>query len=110
MIRMLKIVAMATVLGALAACATDPAVKPWWTLKEASFIPIKPGTTKDQVRSLLGKSMLETRFPALAEEVWDYRYVNGTTYLYITEVHFDDKGVVKYYTQYPDPSIYSGLF
>lgn len=101
---------IASVLGVLAACATDPAVKPWWTLKEESFIPIKPGTTKDQVRSLLGKSMLETKFPRLAEEVWDYRFVYGSSYVYITEVHFDAKGMVTYYTQYPDPSIYNTLY
>lgn len=103
---MLKIAMLATVLGALAACAMDPAVKPWWTLNEDSFTPVKPGVSKAEVRKLLGKSMLEMTFPGQSEEVWDYRYAYGTR-IYITEVHFDLKGAVKYYTQYPDP-VYSG--
>ena len=110
MIRILKIVVVAMVVGWLAACAMDPAVKPWWTLNDESFIPVKPGTTKDEVRSLLGKSILETAFPRLSEEVWDYRHMRGTTFVYITEIHFDGKGVVKYYVQYPDPARYSNTW
>jgi len=110
MIRILKMVMVAMVVGWLAACAIDPAVKPWWTLNEESFVPVKAGTTKDEVRRLLGKSTVESTFPRLKEEVWDYRHLYGPTMVYITEIHFDDKGVVKYYTQYPDPARYSNLW
>lgn len=62
---------LAAVLGLLAACATDPAVKPWWTLSDESFIPIKPGISKAEVQNLLGKPILEMSFPRLNEDVWD---------------------------------------
>lgn len=101
---MVKFAMLATVLAGLGACAVDPTVKSWWTLKEESFIPVKPGMSKAEVRKLLGKSILELAFPALGEEVWDYRYVRGTSFIYIAEVHFDARGAVKYYTQYPDPA------
>lgn len=108
--RMVKWALLAAILGMLGACANDPEVKSWWTLKDDSFIPIKPGLPKADARKILGKPLLETRFPRLNEEVWDYRYVHGTTYIYIAEVHFDAQGAVKYYTQYPDPAYYSGLW
>ena len=107
MIRILKLVVLAAVLGLLAACAIDPAVKPWWTLRDESFIRIKPGMSKADVQNLLGKPILETSFPRLNEEVWDYRSLHGTTFIYITEVHFDGQGVVKYFTQYPDPAYHN---
>jgi hypothetical protein len=104
MIRILELVVLAAVLGFLAACAIDPAVKPWWTLSDESFIPIKPGISKADVQDLVGKSILEMSFPRLNEDVWDYRSLHGTTQIYITEVHFDRQGIVKYYTQHPDPA------
>ncbi len=97
----------AAFLGLLAACAMDPAVKAWWTLSDESFIPIKPGITKADVRKLLGKPILESSFPRLNEDVWDYRSLHGTTFIYITEVHFDAQGRVKYFTQYPDPAYHN---
>ena len=105
MLGVLKIAVLATVLVGLAACATDPTMKPWWTLNEGSFVPVKPGVSKTEVRNLLGRPMLEMTFPGLSEEVWDYRYLFGTR-AYITEIHFDLRGAVKYYTQHPDPAIY----
>lgn len=99
-----KALAIATGLGVIDGCAMDSATKPWWTLKQESFVPVKPGVTKAEVRSMLGKPMLESAFPRLDEEVWDYRYVQGTTFVYLTEIHFDRQGLVKYYTQYPDPA------
>ena len=104
MVRVVKLVVLAAVLGLVAACAINPAVKPWWTLRDESFIPIMPGISKADARKLLGKSILEMSFPGLNEEVWDYRYLHGTTQIYITEVHFDGRGIVKYITQHPDPA------
>ena len=104
MIRILKLVVLAAFLGLLAACAIDPAVIPWWTLRDESFIPIKPGISQADVQNLLGKSILEMSFPRLNEDVWDYRFLHGTTQIYITEFHFDEQGMVKYFTQHPDPA------
>ena len=92
----------------LAGCAVDPAVKPYWTLTEASFAPIKAGITdKSEVRNLLGKALLESMFPRQGEEVWDYRYLEGVR-PYFAEIHFDLKGKAKYTTYYPDPAYHSG--
>lgn len=92
---------------AIAGCAVDPAVKPWWTLNEASFAQIKPrATSKDEVRSLVGRAMLETKFPNLREEVWDYRYLDVSR-RFMIEIHFDDNGVVTYTSSYPDPAVYA---
>lgn len=99
---------IAALIAGLGGCATDPGVKPWYALHEESFSPIKPGMSKAEVVNLVGKPMLETRFPGLGEEVWDYRHLGGTR-VYITEVHFDSAGKVKYYTQYLDPAFYSGV-
>ena len=107
MIRILKRVVLTAIFGLLAACAMDSAVKPWWALTDESFIPIKPGISKADVQNLLGKPILTTNFPRLNEEVWDYRSLHGTTFIYITEVHFDGQGVVKYFTQHPDPAYHN---
>jgi hypothetical protein len=104
MIRILKLAVLAAFLGLLAASAIDPTAKPWWTLRDDSFIPNKPGLSKADVQNFLGKSILEMSYPRLNEDVWDYRFLHGTTMIYTTEVHFDEQGMVKYFTQYPDPA------
>lgn len=89
---------------AAAGCAADPAIKTWYTLNLKSFETIKPGMNKENVRAVVGKAMLETNFPNIAEEVWDYRLLDGN-YVYLCEIHFDSRsGTVKYYTQYWDPA------
>lgn len=91
----------------LAGCATDPAVKSYWTLTETSFAPIKPGVTdKSAVRNLVGKAIAETTFLRQGEEIWDYRYLDGTR-VYIAEVHFDLNGKTKYTTYYLDPAYHA---
>jgi outer membrane protein assembly factor BamE (lipoprotein component of BamABCDE complex) len=92
------IVAAAAVVGG---CAAHQQGRAWWTLNEQTFTPITPTTTKDDVERLLGKPLLGTVFRNLGEEVWDYRFLNGTR-VYIVEVHFDMQGRTKYYTTYPD--------
>lgn len=104
MIRILRLVVLAAFSGSFAACAIDPAEKPWWTLRDASFITIKPGISKADVQNLLGKSILEMNLPRLNEDVWDYRFLHGTTSIYVSEVHFDGQDRVKYFTQHPDPA------
>jgi outer membrane protein assembly factor BamE (lipoprotein component of BamABCDE complex) len=99
-----KILVLACAL--VAGCAAPAGVKPWWTLHEPNFRSLAAGTSQQDVRQALGEPMLKTRFPNLGEEVWDYRYAHGT-FTYIGELHFDTQGRLKYYTGYPDPSIYS---
>lgn len=101
---MLKALVLSLAVGGLVACATEPAVKSWWTLNHESFTPVTPGLSKADVERQLGKPILISNFPRLAEEVWDYRYLEGSTRIYLTEIHFDRQGLVKYYAQYPDPA------
>ena len=91
----------------LAGCAGDPAVKPWWTLREAVFRQLQPGrATKADVRTALGKADLETTFPRQGEEVWDYRYLDGVMHM-LAWVYFDAQGGYKYYTSQPDPAYHN---
>jgi outer membrane protein assembly factor BamE (lipoprotein component of BamABCDE complex) len=88
----------------LGGCAADPAVKPWWTVQDADLRKLQPGkTTKEAVRTALGKPVLESAFPRQGEEVWDYRFVTGTEIM-LAWVYFDSKGVFKHYTAQPDPA------
>jgi len=91
----------------IAGCAVDPSVKPWWTLGDANFRSLQVGqTTKAEVRSSLGRPVAEMVFARQGEEVWDYRFVQGTLIMYAS-VHFDTRGIYKYYTAEPDLAFYS---
>lgn len=107
MIQVLK--GLATVsLCLLAGCALDPAVKPWWTLREANFLQLQPGkVSKAEVRTALGGALAEMTFPHQGEEVWDYRYPDGAMVM-LAWVYFDARGVYKYYTAQPDPAFIYG--
>jgi len=86
----------------LAGCAAPAGVRPLWTLSESNFTPIKAQTTtKADVEQLVGRPLVATVFPNLAEEVWDYRYTDGVK-TRVAEVHFDLEGRTKYYTTYED--------
>jgi outer membrane protein assembly factor BamE (lipoprotein component of BamABCDE complex) len=86
----------------LAGCATHQQGQSWWTLHGQDFAAITPGTTtKQDVERLVGTPLLAMTFRNLDEDVWDYRYLEGTR-LYVAEVHFDMQGRTKYYTTYPD--------
>ena len=106
--RLLKGVSTVAVsLCLLVGCAVDPAVKPWWTLRETDLRQLQPGkTTKAEVRTALGRPGLEMTFPRQGEEVWDYRYLDGSMYM-LAWVYFDARGVYKYYTAQPDPAQYN---
>ena len=106
--RLLKCVSTVAVsLCLLAGCASDPAVKPWWTLREADLRQFQPGkTTKADVRKAMGRAELEMTFARQGEEVWDYRYPDGAMYM-LAWVYFDSRGVYKYYTTQPDPAQYN---
>ena len=91
----------------LAGCAADPAVKSWWTLREADLRQFQPAkTTKAEVRAALGRPELEMAFPRQGEEVWDFRYMDGATFM-LAWVYFDARGLYKYYTSQPDPARYN---
>jgi outer membrane protein assembly factor BamE (lipoprotein component of BamABCDE complex) len=42
-------------------------------LTEANLARVQPGMTRNEVRRLLGAPGLVTQFPAMREEVWDWR-------------------------------------
>ena len=97
-------------LGALllvSGCATDPGVKPWWTLSEANLREFRPGqSTKEDVLRVLGTPEIKMAFPRQGVEVWDYRYPDYATIM-LAWVYFDAQSKFKYYTTQPDPSYYS---
>ena len=96
------------VLLLISGCATDPGVKPWWTLREANLRELRPGqSTKEDVIRVLGKPNLRMSFPRQGEEVWDYRYPDYS-HLMLAWVYFDAQSIFKYYTTQPDPAYYSG--
>ncbi len=94
----------------LAGCAVDPSVKAWWTLTEANFQALQPAkATKADVRAALGKPLAEMSFTGLGEDVWEYRFLNGTMMM-MASVHFDSRGdAYKYYVSEPDPAFYSTI-
>jgi hypothetical protein len=97
--RLFLVVTAAIILGG---CVTQEGVRPKWTLQERDFAPITPATTsKGDVERLVGKPLMTMVFRNLEEEVWDYRYLDGTR-TFVAEVHFDMQGRTKYYKTYLD--------
>jgi len=98
----------ATLVLALSACATGPAPTPYWEIRESAFSELKPGaSTRDDVRSQIGVPFLETHFPRQNEDVWEYRYLHGTTVRMLAAVYFDANGMFKYTAHMLDPA-YAG--
>jgi outer membrane protein assembly factor BamE (lipoprotein component of BamABCDE complex) len=86
----------------LAGCAPYHQGRDWWTLDSRTFASIQPGTTtRSDVERDLGRPLLAMNFPRQQEQVWDYRYLNGT-FTYVAELHFDEQGRTKYVATYPD--------
>jgi len=93
----------------LSGCATDPASRPWWSLGEADFRGLQAGvTTQSEVLKRLGTPLQRANFERVGEEVWDYRYLDGTREM-IAWVTFDRQGKYKNYVGQPDPARYSGM-
>ena len=101
--RILFAVGIAASFVFLGACAGGPPQgESWWKLEPASFSFLTPGkTTREEVERNVGAPLMITDFKNLREQVWDYRYKDGT-YVYVNELHFDENGVLKYATNYPD--------
>jgi outer membrane protein assembly factor BamE (lipoprotein component of BamABCDE complex) len=80
------------------------------SIHTAAFTGLKPGvTTKEDVRKQVGIPLTESHFPRLNEDVWEYRYLDGTTIVMLAYVHFDPNGVLKYYEQRLDPAFTGGI-
>jgi len=97
----------------LAACAgfapTGYNPTPYWTIHTPDFAGLKAGTTtKAEVRKQVGVPLSEMTFPRQSEDVWEYRYLDGTTIVMLAYVHFDPNGVLKYYEQFIDPAFHGG--
>lgn len=103
----MRFAAAGLLLGALLAlggCVAPPAgLKPWYTLAEESFAPIKVGWTKAEVEKLVGPPPLVSRYAGPQQEVWTYYHLGGTR-RYITDVVFGPDERVTLMGQYLDPA------
>jgi len=96
-----------TILLALAACAGYTPT-PHWKIHTSDFDRLKPGvTTQAEVRRQIGTPLTELALPQKSEEVWEYRYLHGTTIVMLAYLYFDAKGVFKYAEHQLDP-IFNG--
>ena len=60
--------------------------------------------TKAEVMNTIGRPGLVSTFPNLREEVWTYRFIDGTINK-LSDAYFDTgSGLFKYATSYPDPA------
>ncbi len=64
----------------LAACATPYSPTPYWTIRDGR----------------------------LNEDVWEYRYLEGTTIVMLAHVHFDHNGTYTYSFHMLDPAFRGG--
>jgi len=63
-------------------------------LKEEYFAKIQPGLSKDEVRKLIGKPAETMTFPLKKEEVWSWKFEQGSGQYWHFHVHFDLGGKV----------------
>jgi hypothetical protein len=97
-------------LTACAGYAPGSLPTPYWRIHTPSFDNLKPGvTTKAEVRKQVGTPLTETSFRRKNEDVWEYRYVDGSTIIMLAYVHFDPSGVFKYAEHYLDPAYNGGM-
>jgi outer membrane protein assembly factor BamE (lipoprotein component of BamABCDE complex) len=94
----------------MAGCATTGyAPTPFWSIREAAFKELKPGTTtKEDVRRQIGIPLTESHFPRQNEDVWEYRYLEGATIRMLADVYFDANGIYRGTTQRLDPAFNGG--
>ena len=94
----------------LAACATGYRPTPYWTIHDTNFNSLQPGvTTKEDVRKAVGEPLLQMHFARQDEDVWDYRYIEGTTMVSLAYLYFTPQGVLKHWEHFLDPAFYSGV-
>jgi hypothetical protein len=63
-------------------------------LTEAYFAKIQPGLSQDEVRKLIGKPAETMTFPLKKEEVWSWKFEEGSGQYWHLHVHFDLGGKV----------------
>lgn len=63
-------------------------------LTEAYFAKIQPGLAKDEVRKIIGKPAETMTFPLKGEEVWSWKFEQGSGEKWQYHVHFDLGGRV----------------
>ena len=94
---------------ALAGCATGYNPTPSWQIRETAFAGLKPGTTtKADVLRIVGVPLNEEHFPRQNEDVWEYRYIEGTTLMMLAYVHFNSNGVFTFSEHMLDPAFNGG--
>jgi len=99
----------AALLYLLAGCATGYAPTPFWTIRPGAFKELIPGsTTKDDVRRQIGVPVTESHFPRQNEDVWEYRYLEGSTIRMLADVYFDANGFYRGTAQRLDPAYIGG--
>jgi outer membrane protein assembly factor BamE (lipoprotein component of BamABCDE complex) len=108
MIRLLRLFTAIVALAALVGCAANSGIRPFWTLKDTDFRKLKPGMDKAQVVAMVGRPPMAVTYPNLAEEVWDYSYLDYQIRMRAYVV-FDNRGVFKHHTESYDQDYYSGV-
>jgi outer membrane protein assembly factor BamE (lipoprotein component of BamABCDE complex) len=104
------IVWMVAAVVSLAGCATAYAPTPFWNIRDSAFAGLKPGaTTKADVLRVVGVPLTEEHFPRQNEDVWEYRYLHGTTVRMLAYVHFNPNGVYTFSDHFLDPAYQGGL-
>lgn len=89
------------VLGGCANANWKEGIRPWWQLSAKEFAAIPKEMTKADVERAVGKPLLAETFARLGEDVWDYRFLDGTK-KYGAEVHFNLDGKVTYVVTFED--------
>ena len=102
-----RLVAVIAAVLAFGGCATDPGIRPFWTLHDTDFQQLKPGMTRSEVEKLVGKPILKITFPRLEEEVWEYNFLDVQVRMKAM-AHFDTRGVLTYHQELYDHEYYSG--
>ena len=80
MARIAQVFIAVTTALTLGGCAVaSPQTKPFWTLHTADFNQLGPGMTMVEAENIVGKPLLATHFPRLAEQVWEYEFPDTQT-------------------------------
>jgi len=106
MFRLLRLFTAIAALSALVGCAANTGIRPFWTLHDTDFRQLKPGMNKTQVVAMVGRPPAAVTYPNLAEEVWDYSYLDYQVRMRAYVV-FDTRGVFKHHTESYDQDYYS---
>jgi hypothetical protein len=105
-----KLILPASVLLFSVSACTGVRPTPYWTIHTPTFANLKPGvTTKAEVRQQIGIPLTELALPQRNEEVWEYRYLDGTTIVMLAYLYFDQNGTFKRAEHLLDPAFHGGL-